>query len=169
MIENLVKRERNHEWPEHHLIEQVFLLERHVVAVSNKHSSYSLTEWRICYIKAEIMLVNSFSESQTKLKLISKSILKPLCLAITSYNMKNINFWEIETNPSQRISQYSLIDRLIDAILFQQQALKSDYLENYMIAERNLFQGCISDNERKKLKIKLDELVNERQTYVQAL
>lgn len=167
LIEKWVKRERNHEWPDPHLIEQVSLLEGHVVAVSNKNSSYPLTEWRICYTKAEIMLVNSFSESQTKLylllKLIAKSVLKPLCPTMTSYIMKNIIFWKIETKPSQRFSQNSLIDRLIDAILFLQQALTSDYLENYMIAERNLFQGRISDHERKKLLIKLDELVNERE------
>lgn len=128
---------------------------------------YPLSEWRICYTKAEIMLVHSFTESQTKLymllKLMAKSVLKPLCPAMTSYIMKNIVFWEIETNSSQNFSQTSLFDRLIDTILFLKQALESDYLESYMIAERNLFQGRITDNERKTLLKKLDELINERE------
>ncbi|XP_052064648.1 uncharacterized protein LOC127704568 [Mytilus californianus] len=167
LIEKWVKRERKHGWPDPYLIKQISSLEGHAVAVSNKDSSYPQTEWRICYTKAEIMLVHSFTESQTKLylllKLMAKSVLIPLCPAMTSYIMKNIIFWEIETNPALGFSQSSLIDRLIDAILFLKQALESGYLESYMIAERNLFQGRITENERQTLLKKLDELLNERE------
>lgn len=167
LVEKWVKRERKHGWPEPDLIKQISLLEGHAVAVSNKDSRYPLTEWRICFTKAEIMLVHSFTESQTKLyvllKLMAKSVLKPLCPAMTSYIMKNIVFWEIETNPSQHFSQASLIDRLIDTIIILKHALESNYLEIYMIAERNLFQGRITDMERKLLLKQVDELLNEKE------
>ncbi|VDI32292.1 Hypothetical predicted protein [Mytilus galloprovincialis] len=167
LIEKWAKRERMHGWPGPNLVKQISLLEGHVVAVSNKDSMYPLSEWRICYTKAEIMLVHSLTESQTKLymllKLMAKSVLKPLCPAMTSYIMKNIVFWEIETNPRQQFSQASLIDRLIDTIIILKQALESNYLESYMIAERNLFQGRITDLERKILLEKVDELLNEKE------
>ncbi|XP_052064644.1 uncharacterized protein LOC127704565 [Mytilus californianus] len=167
LIEKWIQRERKYDWPDHNLVHQISSLEGHIVAVSDKGSMYPLTEWRICYTKAEIMLVYSFTESQAKLymllKLMAKSVLKPLCPAMSSYIMKNIVFWEIETNPSQHFSHASLIDRLIDTIIFLKKALESDYLESYMISERNLFQGRITDMERTILLEKVDELLKERE------
>ncbi|XP_045208793.2 uncharacterized protein LOC123560691 [Mercenaria mercenaria] len=153
LIEKWFNRPRKYEWPGPRLIKHISTLEGHVVPVANKGSKFPLTEWRICFTKAELMLMHSLDECQTKLyillKLIAKSLLKPLCSEMSSYIMKNIVFWIVETSPNERFSQQSLIDRLVDSLTYLKDCLSSNVLKSYMIAERNLFKGRITEIEKK--------------------
>ncbi|CAC5383881.1 unnamed protein product [Mytilus coruscus] len=171
LIEKWVRRSRHHGWPDPDLIKIISTLEGHVVPVANKGSNFPVTEWRICYTKAELLLMQSLTDSQTKLyvllKLITKSLLHPLCSAMTSYIMKNVVLWMVETNPKETFSQNSLIDKLLEALLYLKQCLQSNILKSYMIAERNLLEGRIPENERKLLLKRVDEMINERENLLQ--
>lgn len=171
LIEKWIRRSRQHGWPDPNLIKTISTLEGHVVPVANKGSNYPATEWRICYTKAELLLMQSLTDPQTKLyvllKLIAKSLLNPLCSAMTSYIMKNIVLWMVESNPKERFSQNSLVDNLIDSLLYLKQCLQSNILKSYMIAERNLLEGRIPENERETLLKRVDEMINERENMLQ--
>ena len=111
LIKRWAERPRHFEWPDQNLVQQVTALEGHAVPVANKRSAYPKTEWRICYTKAEILLMHSLTDFQTKLyillKHIAKAFLKSLCSEMTSYIMKNVVFWLIETNPQEQFSPIS--------------------------------------------------------------
>ncbi|XP_045208434.2 uncharacterized protein LOC123560271 [Mercenaria mercenaria] len=171
IIQEWVRRPRYNGWPDPRLIKHISSLEGHVVPVANKGSKFPETEWRICFTKAELLLMHSLTEFQIKLyillKLISKSVLQPLCSEISSYVMKNIVFWTVETNPKEKFSQSFLIVRLIDCLIYLKDCLQSNNLRNYMIAHRNLFEGRVSECEREKLVKKIDELLSEKENIFQ--
>ena len=166
LIEKWIKRPRKYHWPDQILIDRVSVLEGHVVPVANKGSKNLLTEWRICYTRAELLLLESLTEVQIKLyiilKLLAKSVLKPVCSEMSSYIMKNIVFWMVETNPPESFEQSYLIDRLTDALMILKQSLSSNNLRSYMIEDRNLFEGRISDTEKDRLLDVLDVLIREK-------
>ena len=81
LIEKWVKRPRHYKWPDQNSIRRVSLLHGHVVPVADKGSKNPQTEWRICYTRARLLLLQSLNEVQIKLyillKHIAKSVLNP--------------------------------------------------------------------------------------------
>lgn len=171
LIEIWIKRPRQYSWPGRKLIEQVWTLDTHVVPVANKGSKNPRTEWRICYTKAELLLLQSLNEVQTKLfvllKLIAKSVLFPLCSEMTSYIMKNLVFWLVETNPPEVFLHSHLMDRLTGVLFFLKDCLSRNDLRSYMIEDRNLFDGRITVHEKDKLLTVVDTLINEKEHMLQ--
>ena len=127
-------------------------------------------EWRICYTKAEVLLMGSLNEFQTKLyillKHMAKSVLQPICSEISSYIMKNILFWMIEKNPKECFTGSNLIDRLTDGLVFLKECLGTNTLRSYMIEDRNLLQGRVTDEERSALIKELDSLISEKENML---
>ena len=164
-IEKWVQRPRKYGNPDQSLISQVAVLEAHVVPVANKCSKIPQTEWRICYTRGELLLLQSLNEVQIKLyillKLMAKSVLKPLCSEMSSYIMKNIVLWMVEKHPQEKFLPSHLIERLTDALVFLKDCLCSNDFRSYMIEERNLFEGRVTADEKEKLVTVLDTLISE--------
>ena len=79
------------------------------------------------------------------LKIIAKHLLKPICDHMTSFIMKNVSFWLAEMKPVEEFNPDLLIDRLMDALTILRESIQAKQLKYYMIPERNLFTGKITD------------------------
>ena len=168
--ERWITRPRPYGWPDAELLKNIASLHGFVVPVANKETRYPQTEWRICYTKAEMLLIESLNGFQTKLyillKHIAKSVLKPICSEMSSYIMKNILFWMVETKPKECFTGLNLIDGLIDGLVFLKECLRTNTLMSYMIEDRNLLQGRVTDEERIALIKELDFLINEKENML---
>ena len=166
ITEKWVLRPRQYGWPDTQLLEEIASLHGFVVPVANKETMYPQTEWRICYTKAEIVLMRSLNEFQTKLyillKHVSKLVLKPICSEMSSYIMKNILFWMVERNPKENFTSSNLIDRLVDGLVFLKGSLYTNTLKSYMIEDRNLLQGRVTDDEMRMLIKALEFCITEK-------
>ena len=158
-----VSRKRKFDWPSKELIAEISKLDGHVVPVGFKGSHTSGIEWRICYTLAEIKLVQSFNETQIKLhallKIVGKRLLQTKCSDITSYILKNIILWMTEKMPTEKFQTKNLFGLLKVALKFLKQTIQKRCLPNYMIPERNLYDGILTENERINVLKVLDELI----------
>ena len=158
-----VSRKRKFDWPSKELIAEISKLDGHVVPVGFKGSHTSGIEWRICYTLAEIKLVQSFNETQIKLhallKIVGKRLLQTKCSDITSYILKNIILWMTEKMPTEKFQTKNLFGLLRVALKFLKQTIQKRCLPNYMIQERNLYDGKLTENERINVIKVLDELI----------
>ena len=157
-----LSRVRKFDWPRKELINEISTLDGHVVPVGFKDSNTSSIEWRICYTLAEIKLVQSFNETQLKLhallKIVGKSLLNKKSPDITSYILKNILLWMSEKIPPEKFQNGNLFGLLRVALKFLKRTIQKRYLPNYMIPERNLYDGKLPENERIDVLKVLDEL-----------
>jgi hypothetical protein len=165
------QRKRTYDWPDSILVKEISRSEGHVVPVANVNSQFTETEWRICFTKAELFLVNALEEHHIKvyilLKELSKKVIKPICPAITSYIVKNIILWQAENTPKELFAPRLLLFRLIDALKFLQDCIRSNSLRSYLIEDRNIFYGRISENQRMPVIDKIDKLLNDDEKIIQ--
>ncbi|KAH3809347.1 hypothetical protein DPMN_137710 [Dreissena polymorpha] len=99
-------------------------------------------EWRIGFNTGEAELVNNLNDTQAKvyvmLKMIVKDVLRPSKKEITSYAMKNIVLWQAERNPQNKFYAQSFLHWLHDGLRALRTAIVTQQLSYYMIPERNL-------------------------------
>lgn len=160
-----VTRDRKYNWPPADVIREVSTMEVHVVPTGFSGSSTFFLEWRICFTRGEIRLVQSLNPSLTKvlilLKQIAKETLKPISKDITSYIMKNLVFWVAESHDYS----YFTVDNLINILQLALHDLKTrivaNWLPNYMIPERNLLANKLTRKQRDQLCRKIDSLIAE--------
>ncbi|KAH3698505.1 hypothetical protein DPMN_086027 [Dreissena polymorpha] len=112
-------------------------------------------EWRICFNTGETELVNNLNDTQAKvyvlLKMILKNVLRPCKKEITSYVMKNIVLWQAESNPQNKFRERSLFHWLHDGLRELRTAILTQKLSYYMIPERNLMAATgLHDTQRNK-------------------
>ena len=97
---------RTRHWPPPFIVQRVISLGAYVIPVGYKGSEYKHIEWRICFNTGESELVNNLNDTQAKvyvmLKMIVKDVLRPFTKEITSYMLKNIVFWQAESNPQNK-------------------------------------------------------------------
>ncbi|KAH3809327.1 hypothetical protein DPMN_137690 [Dreissena polymorpha] len=133
---------RPRHWPSPVLVQKVVSLGANVTAVGFKESEYKHMEWRIGFNTGESELVNNLNETQAKvyvmLKMIVKDVLRPSKKEITSYVMKNIVLWQAERNPQNKFYAQSLLHWLHDGLRALRTAIVTKQLSYYMIPERNL-------------------------------
>ncbi|KAH3725151.1 hypothetical protein DPMN_050984 [Dreissena polymorpha] len=71
-------------------------------------------EWRICFIYAELKLTENLNECQYKtyilLKIINREVLHPICSDMSSYIMKNVAFWIVESHRQEIFREQNLMD-----------------------------------------------------------
>ncbi|XP_060591205.1 uncharacterized protein LOC132746146 [Ruditapes philippinarum] len=164
------QRKRTYDWPNSTLIKEISGSEGHVVPVAEVQSQFPDTEWRICFTNAELLLVNSLNEHHLKvyilLKKLSETALKPICPAITSYIVKNVILWQAENTPKNLFAPNLLLFRLFDALKFLQDCIKCNNLKSYMIEDRNLFFGRISELQKKLAIDKIDQLLSKDEQLI---
>ncbi|XP_060595000.1 uncharacterized protein LOC132749292 [Ruditapes philippinarum] len=154
-LNNLSKRLRYYHWPSVSLIQEITSMEGYVVPVGHKFSDSQNIEWRVCYTTAELKLIKSLTDVQLKfyvlLKCVAKEIVKKNCKDITSYIVKNVVFWIVETEPEQAFTPTHLVKLLKKAIMFIKYCLQNNHLPNYMIPERNLIRENMNGKEKRKI------------------
>ncbi|XP_053394880.1 uncharacterized protein LOC128555708 [Mercenaria mercenaria] len=160
-----VSRKRLHKWPSSDLIREVSKLESHVVPVGSRDSCVQFLEWRICFTKGEIRLVQSLNDCLTKvlilLKQIAKVTLKPLSEDMTTYIMKNIVLWLAETNSYDSFTEDNLILVLHLSLRLLKICVLRNNLPSYMIPERNLLFNRLTVKQRTNICMRIDFLLRE--------
>ena len=160
-----LKRRRNYEWPSTHLQTDISKLEGVVVPVGDKLSYESDIEWRLSYTTAEKKLVHSMDDVQVKLyvvlKYVQKDRLKPSCKNFTSYIVKNLVFWMLEMTPITAFTPNKLMDIIMAALRLLRRYLKLLFLPCYMIPERNLFHGRMTQCDCKRLLRDVENIIEE--------
>ncbi|KAH3809288.1 hypothetical protein DPMN_137650 [Dreissena polymorpha] len=133
---------RPRHWPSPVLVQKVVSLGANVTAVGFKESEFKHMEWRIGFNTGESELVNNLNDTQAKvyvmLKMIVKDVLRPSKKEITSYVMKNIVLWQAERNPQNKFYAQSFLHWLHDGLRALRTAIVTKQLSYYMIPERNL-------------------------------
>ncbi|XP_060594992.1 uncharacterized protein LOC132749284 [Ruditapes philippinarum] len=163
-LSNWSKRVRYYHWPSVSLIQEITSMEGYVVPVGHKSSDSQNIEWRVCYTIAELKLIKSLTDVQLKFyilfKYVAKEIKKNVCEDISSYIVKNIVFWIVETEPEQAFVPSNLVKLLKKAIMFIKYSLQNNHLPNYMIPERNLIRENMNGKEKHRIIAGLVEYEN---------
>lgn len=157
-------RPRVHEWPSEELRTEVLQLGANLVATGCKNDVSRDLEWRFCFNRGEVKLVHSWNETQAKLfivlKMILKDFLKPENKEITTYTMKNIVFWMSEMFPLEKFRVNNLIHLVRKALKMLKKSLILNFLPYYMIPKRNLFERKIEKVYKKALLEKISTLLD---------
>jgi len=157
-------RERNHQWPSKHLQKEIAEMEGYLVPVGHKLSEFQDIEWRISYTTAEKRMVHNMQDEQVRLyaamKMINRDCLKPKCKHFTSYFVKNLVFWVLEFTPIWAFTPSQFFERVISALCHLKRFLKRYFLPNYIIPERNMFLGRLTQVECKKMSVEVQNLID---------
>ncbi|KAH3718694.1 hypothetical protein DPMN_061500 [Dreissena polymorpha] len=165
VLADWAERERPFGWPCADVINDVKNLDAQLVPAGCKGSSNRDMEWRICFIYAELKLIEHLNECQYKLyvllKNINKAVLHPICSDMSSFIMKNVAFWIVESHCQKIFHEKNLMHVLQIALKFLKTAFINNNLPYYMINGRNLLIGRTTENERSGLISKLEGLITE--------
>ncbi|KAH3825244.1 hypothetical protein DPMN_127118 [Dreissena polymorpha] len=141
---------RPRHWPSRDIIAKVVSLGAYVTPIGSKESEYKHMEWRICFNTGETELVNNLTDTQAKvyviLKMILKEIIKPKNKEITSFVLKNIVLWQAEKTPRTEFLAGSFFHWLHDGLKELKTAIENRHFRYYMIPERNLMAACGLDD-----------------------
>ncbi|XP_045157092.2 uncharacterized protein LOC123523488 [Mercenaria mercenaria] len=158
-------RTRLNTWPSINLVQEISQKEGYIVPVGDKLSDSQILEWRICYTTAEKKLISTLNDVQVKLyvllKLIGKKILKPVCKDITSYIVKNVVFWVVETNQESSFSPELLLKLVQKSLFYLKYCLENNHFPNYMIPDRNLLNIVFGHYKTKVIRFLSDCLKEE--------
>ncbi|KAH3798407.1 hypothetical protein DPMN_152006 [Dreissena polymorpha] len=145
---------RPRHWPQSVIVQKVVSLGAYVTPTGFKESENKHIEWRICFNSGETELLNNLNDTQAKvyilLKWILKEIIKPTNKEITSYVLKNIILWQAENTPQTEFHSRSLLHWLHDGLRGLRAAIEKKQLNYYMIPERNLMEACGLDDALKR-------------------
>ncbi|XP_053404987.1 uncharacterized protein LOC128558798 [Mercenaria mercenaria] len=163
-------RTRHYTWPSSECVREISGMEGYLVPVGDKLSIQQDLEWRICYTTAEKELIASLNDIQIKvyvlLKLLAKSVLKPVCKALTSYVVKNIVFWIMEGTHQQSLSPDLIVNLIQKSLYFMKYCLENNHFPNYMIPERNLLRGAVNSREKQNVINFLSDCLREGGTVL---
>ena len=157
-------RKRNVDWPPKQLIDMISEMNANVVGTGFAGSEMKDIEWRICFNEQEVLLVRSLNDTQAKLyvilKLVMKNILKPKKKELTSYVMKNIVFWLAEHFPQFLFNEDSLCAWLFKALRLLRWSVDNEYLPYYMIPERNLLASTLKEDQKLRVIRRITYVLN---------
>lgn len=155
IIERFLRRSRNTDWPPMSLRKIIPRMNCNLVAAGKNGSETEQLEWRFCFNKIELLLVETLNDSQIKLykmlKIINTDILKENGFSVTSFMMKNIVFWLAEQYPQSMFCPETLLSWISKALRVLKHSVKLNYLPYYMIPGRNLLAEKVSEAERQSL------------------
>ncbi|XP_060579080.1 uncharacterized protein LOC132736046 [Ruditapes philippinarum] len=133
-LEAWKKRNRNCGWPSQETIGKVMSLPVQVVPVGKVGSTDEDLQWRISFTMAEVLLIQSFNNTQTKvfvlMKLAAKHIFQPMCSNISSYIVKTVMLWQAENISQNEYCEEKLISRMMDAFAFLNPLLHEHFVKN---------------------------------------
>lgn len=166
-------RRPRHDWPPVDVRLQIVSMDANLVAKGRKGSPNESFEWRICFNRGELLLVQSLSRIQLNLYIILKMILKKVFnddkKEITSYVMKNIVFWLAELYPQCVFLETNLYCWVIKSLRLLKRAINHYYLPYYMIPKRNLLAENLEFHRRRPLIKIISTLLREGPQLVASL
>ena len=139
-------RERISKWPTKELQHEIINSGYFLAGVGSKESNESEIQWRMSFNKAELLLIESFNETQTHcimfLKLLKSSrISKQAGKNITSYSMKTLMFWCMEEKSEEFWKSSNLVHCICFCISKLKTFVEKGFLPNYFITNRNQFNS----------------------------
>ena len=136
----------------------------HAVPVGNKLSTDKYLEWRLSYTEAEITLIKNLNMTNLKvyilLKLMARTIFKPICNEMTSYLMKNVILWTSSRHSHTLGRTTNILDILQCCLDFLRKSLQANCLPSFMIPKRNLLCGRVGFHENRKMISILTNMLN---------
>ncbi|XP_053375493.1 uncharacterized protein LOC128547289 [Mercenaria mercenaria] len=142
-------KERPYNWPSKTDVRSAAQLPVYVVAVGKHGTTDEDLQWRISFNAAEMLLVQSLNDSQTKvfvmMRLLAKHVITPVCPDITSYVVKNVVLHLAEQFPLKEFRRDTLIDRFFDCLKYLRNCIEKQRLPSYMNPERNLLHRKLLD------------------------
>ena len=165
------KMQRPHGWPSSSVIDQVLEMPVHIVPKGCKGSENRALEFRMSYVLGEITLMKSLNDTQSKLFVLLKLLVKSTMDTgfpdiITSYCLKNVVFWICERNPKTMFDNGSLLVLLESSLEFMRDCIRDEKLPMYLMPERNLLEGKIHNRNKDELIVLLTELLSGVETVV---
>ena len=165
------ERERKHGWPDADRLRKILGMPSHVVSKGSKKSDKEHLQFRISYTMQEIELVKSLNEIQIKLYVLLKKLLQAEIEThfpdvITSYAVKNLVFWICEDTPPELFTRDLLLDRVLQALKFLAQCINKGILPCYFIPQRNLLEGKLCEETKRKICDILSSMLSKGQSVV---
>ncbi|KAK3587380.1 hypothetical protein CHS0354_028753 [Potamilus streckersoni] len=141
-------RQRPSGWPTREMIQELKKLGCGFVAAGHEESPMKELEWRVSFSVLEKRLLRELSEAQLRSYLFFKSMYKLLLLepkCLTSYMMKNILLWVIETVPLDTWRFDNILQCVLALVDKLAQCLQTRTIPNYFVPKRNMI-GHIKHN-----------------------
>ena len=168
-VQNWVMRCNEYNWPDSLVLEQCVSLGCQLAPVGSKESPHAHLEWRISFILMEKTLLQSLSHSQFMcyglLKIYLKEVLgsfEEINDLISSYFMKTVLLWEIQTNSQHNVGPGSLLHVFRSCLQRLFTWVKTEYCPNFFIPENNMFENRIYGESKHTLQTILELLFNDK-------
>jgi hypothetical protein len=170
-IQNWMMRCNEYKWPDSVVLEQCISLGCQLAPVGSKvlpHEHLEHLEWRISFILMEKTILKSLSHSQFMcyglLKLYLKEILgsfEEINDLVSSYFMKTLLLWEIQTNSQHNDGPDSLLQVFRNCLQRLYTWVKEENCPNFFIPENNMFKNRIYGESKQTLQHILELLFTE--------
>ena len=130
-------------WPARDLVDKVYSGGFALVGKPASASGDVNKEWRLSFSIAEMTLIRSFNDCQSKVYYLIRSIyvhyLKAKASGIlSSYNLKTTMFWMLEEKPSRYWSTERIPEIILDIFQKLKDSLKSRVCPHYFLPAHNL-------------------------------
>ncbi|KAL3842928.1 hypothetical protein ACJMK2_020902 [Sinanodonta woodiana] len=160
---SFIFRQRPSGWPTREIIQELKNLGCGFVATGHDESPMKELEWRVSFSVLEKRLLRELTEAQLRSYLFFKSIyklllVKPKCL--TSYMMKNILLWVIETVPLDTWRFNNILQCVLALVDELAKCLQTRNIPNYFVPKRNMI-GHMKQNNIKELYKKVWNIQND--------
>jgi len=130
-------------WPPRNLVDKVYSGGFALVGKPSSASGDVHKEWRLSFSTAEMTLIQSFNDCQSKVYYLLRSIyvqyLKEKASGIlSSYNLKTTILWMLEEKPSRYWSTERIPEIILDIFQKLKDSLKSRFCPHYFLPAHNL-------------------------------
>ena len=168
-VQNWMMRCNEYKWPGSVVLKQCISLGCQLAPVGSKESPHEHLEWRISFVLMEKTILQSLSHSQFMcyglLKLYLKEILdsfEEINDLVSSYFMKTLLLWEIQTNSQHNVGPVSLLQVFLNCLQRLYTCVKEENCPNFFIPENNMFKNRIYGKSKQTLQHILELLFTER-------
>ena len=168
-VQNWVIRCKKSNWPDSVVLEQCISLGCQLAPVGSRNSPHEHLEWRISFVLMEKTILQSLSHSQFMchglLKIYLKEVLgsfEEINDLVSSYFMKNVLLWEIQTNRENNVGADSLLQVFRNCLQRLYTYVEEANCPSFFIPENNIFENRIYGKSQYKLQNILKLLFTER-------
>ena len=166
---NWVMRCNKYNWPDSVVLDHCLSLGCQLAPVGSMESPHEDLEWRISFTLMEKTILHSLSHSQFicygLLKIYLKQVLgsfEEIDDLISSYFMKTVLLWEIQTNSQHNVGADSLFQVFRNCLQRLFTWVKTEYCPNFFIPENNMFENRIYGENKQTLQNILELLFNDK-------
>ncbi|CAC5422007.1 unnamed protein product [Mytilus coruscus] len=138
------RRRRASNWPTKELFDNIINAGYYLAAVGSKESKYNEIQWRVSFNKAELLIIESFNETQIHcirlLKILKNNRLSKIAgNNITSYTMKTVMFWCLEEKSDEFWQSSNLMVCFCFCVSKLKSFVENVFIPNYFLRDRNQF------------------------------